>query len=52
MEILAILIPVSLLLGGVGLVAFFWAMKNRQFEDPQGDAERILTKEWDDHPKP
>jgi cbb3-type cytochrome oxidase maturation protein len=52
MEILAILIPVSLLLGGVGLVAFFWAMKNRQFEDPQGDAQRILTKEWDDHPKP
>jgi cbb3-type cytochrome oxidase maturation protein len=52
MDILAFLIPVSLLLGGVGLVAFFWALKNRQFEDPQGDANRILTKDWDDKPKP
>jgi cbb3-type cytochrome oxidase maturation protein len=52
MEILTFLIPVSLLLGGIGLVAFFWAMKNKQFDDPQGDASRILTKDWDDHPKP
>ncbi|MBA3908425.1 MAG: cbb3-type cytochrome oxidase assembly protein CcoS [Rhodobacter sp.] len=52
MEILAILIPVSLLLGGIGLAAFFWAMKTKQFDDPEGDAQRILTKEWDDHPKP
>lgn len=52
MDILAFLIPVSLLLGGIGLFAFFWAMRNRQFEDPQGDANRILTKDWDDKPKP
>lgn len=52
MEILGFLIPVSLFLGGVGLVAFFWAMRNRQFEDPEGDANRILTKDWDDRPKP
>ncbi|MBL4928877.1 cbb3-type cytochrome oxidase assembly protein CcoS [Fuscibacter oryzae] len=52
MEILSILIPVSLFLGGIGLVAFFWAMKTRQFDDPQGDANRILTKDWDDHPRP
>ncbi len=52
MEILAILIPVSLFLGGIGLVAFFWAMKTKQFEDPEGDAQRILTKEWDDRPRP
>lgn len=51
MEILAILIPVSLFLGGVGLVAFFWALRTRQFDDPDGDASRILTKEWDDKPK-
>jgi cbb3-type cytochrome oxidase maturation protein len=44
--------PVSLFLGGVGLVAFFWAMKTRQFDDPEGDANRILTKDWDDRPKP
>lgn len=52
MTILGILIPVSLFLGGIGLAAFFWALKNRQYEDPQGDASRILTKDWDDRPKP
>jgi len=52
MDILAILIPVSLLLGAAGLVAFVWALKSSQFEDPKGDGERILTKDWDDRPKP
>ncbi len=52
MEILTILIPASLLLGGIGLAAFLWAMKTRQFDDPEGDANRILTKDWDDHPRP
>ena len=52
MEILTILIPVSLFLGGLGLTAFFWAMRSRQFEDPQGDANRILTTDWDERPKP
>lgn len=52
MDILIYLIPVSLFLGGVGLAAFFWALRNRQFEDPKGDGERILSGEWDDHPKP
>ena len=52
MGILGFLIPVSLFLGGVGLAAFFWAMRNRQFEDPEGDANRILTRDWDDRPKP
>jgi cbb3-type cytochrome oxidase maturation protein len=52
MEILGILIPVSLLLGGIGLVAFFWAMRSKQFDDPEGDSHRILTRDWDDRPKP
>ena len=52
MQILSILIPVSLFLGGAGLAAFFWAMRTRQFDDPEGDASRILTKEWDDRPRP
>jgi cbb3-type cytochrome oxidase maturation protein len=52
MEILTILIPVSLLLGGIGLIAFFWALKTKQFDDPQGDAARILKTDYDDHPKP
>lgn len=52
MEILFILIPVSILLGAGGLVAFLWSLRNRQYEDPKGDAERILSREWDDRPKP
>jgi cbb3-type cytochrome oxidase maturation protein len=52
MEILTILIPVSLFLGAIGLVAFVWSLKTRQYDDPEGDARRILTREWDDRPKP
>ena len=52
MEVLAILIPISLFLGGIGLLAFFWMLKKGQFEDPEGDANRILSKDWDDRPKP
>lgn len=52
MEILTILIPASLLLGGAGLAAFLWALKSKQFDDPTGDANRILMKDWDDRPKP
>lgn len=52
MSILGLLIPVSLVMGGLGLLAFLWSLRNRQYEDPKGDAERILTKEWDDRPRP
>ena len=50
MGILGILIPVSLLLGGLGLGAFFWALRKGQFDDPQGDANRILDDQYDDRP--
>lgn len=52
MEVLGILIPVSLALGGLGLLGFLWAMRTRQFDDPKGDSERILDDSWDDRPKP
>ncbi len=52
MEMLVYLIPASLFLGGLGLAAFLWALRNRQFDDPEGDSRRILTKDWDDRPKP
>ncbi len=52
MDALVYLIPASLALGGVGLAAFVWSLRHRQYEDPKGDAERILSPEWDDHPKP
>jgi cbb3-type cytochrome oxidase maturation protein len=51
MNVLVFLIPISLLLGGIGLVAFFWSIKSRQFDDPQGDAARILTTDYDDQPR-
>ncbi|MBS8226095.1 cbb3-type cytochrome oxidase assembly protein CcoS [Vannielia litorea] len=52
MEILVYLIPISLILGGLGLGAFWWAVKSRQFDDPEGDSRRILSDEWDDQPRP
>ncbi len=51
MNVLVYLIPVSLILGGLGLAAFFWAIRSRQFDDPDGDSHRILTDEYDDTPK-
>ncbi len=39
---LAILIPVALLMGLSGLAFFFWAMRNGQFEDLDGAAQRVL----------
>lgn len=50
MSILAILIPAALGLGLIGLGAFFWALQNDQFEDPQGQAERILSDRFDNSP--
>jgi len=51
MNVLVILIPVSLFLGGLGLLAFFWMLRKGQFDDPDGDANRILSDDYDDHPK-
>ncbi|MBU2981564.1 cbb3-type cytochrome oxidase assembly protein CcoS [Lentibacter algarum] len=51
MNILTVLIPVSLVLGGVGLLFFVFTLKSNQYEDPDGDAQRILSDEFDDKPK-
>lgn len=42
MSVLLYLIPLALLLGLVGLVAFIWAIRNGQYDDLQGAAHRIL----------
>jgi cbb3-type cytochrome oxidase maturation protein len=42
MNILFILIPVSIILGGLGLAAFLWTLKSGQYDDVEGDAARIL----------
>ncbi len=48
MTSLAWLIPVALLLGGLGLAGFIWALKSGQFEDLEGAAYRALE---DDPPE-
>jgi len=47
MTILGVLIPVSLGLGLLGLLAFLWTLKSNQYDDLEGDAERILFEERD-----
>ncbi|QFT76473.1 cbb3-type cytochrome oxidase assembly protein CcoS [Erythrobacter sp. THAF29] len=50
MTVLAILIPIALIMGAAGLAAFFWAMRNGQYEDLDGAAHRILIDEVEDGP--
>jgi cbb3-type cytochrome oxidase maturation protein len=52
MQVLSYLIPISLILGSIGLAAFIYTVRSNQYDDPEGDARRILSDEWDDHPKP
>lgn len=45
---LAFLIPIALGMGLLGLAAFFWSMKDGQYEDMDGAATRILIDEEDE----
>ena len=45
---LTILIPAALLLGLLGLAAFYWSMRNGQYDDLDGAAQRILLDEPED----
>lgn len=47
MNILLYLIPIALTLGAIGLVAFIWALKNDQYDDLEGSANRILFDDED-----
>ncbi|MEL6765767.1 MAG: cbb3-type cytochrome oxidase assembly protein CcoS [Pseudomonadota bacterium] len=51
MTILGILIPASLLLGGLGLAAFLWSLRSQQYDDLEGEAARILLDENDRRPR-
>ena len=48
MNLLLFLGPFSVGIGLLGLGAFAWTVRARQYEDPKGDAARIL----DDHLSP
>ena len=41
------LVPIALALGMTGLAAFMWSLKNGQYEDLDGAAERILFQDED-----
>lgn len=45
---IAILIPIALAMGLLGLAAFFWALKGGQFDDCEGAAARILIDDEGD----
>ena len=42
MSALLYLIPITLTISAIALAGFFWALRNDQFDDPKGNAERIL----------
>ena len=44
MNVIALLLPISLLLGGLGLAAFFWSLRSDQFDDLEGDQHRALFR--------
>lgn len=50
MTILLFLAPASLFIALIGLSAFAWTVKAGQYEDPAGDAARILDPSGDDAP--
>ena len=50
MNVLLLLIPIAIILGGVGLLAFIWSLRNGQYDDPDGAAARILRDDYDDAP--
>ena len=50
MNILGILLPVALGLGGCGLLACLWALRSGQFDDLEGAGWRAIAD--DDLPEP
>ena len=52
MNILMFLAPLSLGLGLIAVGGFWWSLRAGQYEDPAGDAARILVADPDDRPEP
>ena len=50
MDVLIYIIPIALILGLIGLVAFLWSLKSGQFDDMDGAANRILFVDEDAPP--
>ena len=52
MESLFFLVPVTLLLVGIAVAVFFWAMRSGQFDDLDSPAWRILAEDEARSPSP
>ena len=52
MEVIYGLIPLMIIIGLAMVVIFFWSVKDGQYEDMEGDSNRILMDEDEDQPKP
>jgi cbb3-type cytochrome oxidase maturation protein len=52
MQILTYLIPISLPLDGAALGAFFWSLRDNQYDGLEGDRQHILNDGWGDGPNP
>ncbi len=50
MNIILVLAPISLLLALTGLGAFWWTVRSDQYDDPVGDAVRVLDDRYDETP--
>ena len=48
MDSLILLLPMALVMGFIGLLAFLWNLRSGQYEDLDGAASRIL---FDDIPR-
>ena len=48
MSALAILIPIALFLGLIGLAAFLWSLRTGQYDDLEGAAYRAVFDDEDD----
>ena len=47
MEVIRGLIPLMIILGIAGVVIFFWTVRSGQYDDLEGDANRILMDDDD-----
>ena len=50
MNIIIVLAPISMLLALAGLAAFWWTFRAGQYDDPAGDAARVLYDHLDEGP--
>lgn len=51
MSIVMFLAPFSLGLGLMAVAAFWWSLRAGQYDDPAGDAARILVEDPEDRPQ-